>query len=167
MNRKTGIAAVLAAGVAGLVAPAVAHVGTSPAEVHKGATFEVGFGIGHGCDGSPTVAVRLQVPEGVTAVKPLVKPGWEIEVVKDGDRVTQVNWTGGSVDDALYDRFTIRGQVDDTVAEESVVYFPIVQECAAGVHRWISIPVEGQPEPEEPAPGVRVLPAEEGGGHGH
>ena len=71
------------------------------------------------------------------------------------------------MDDALYDRFVIRGQVDNTVAEDSVVYFPIVQECAVGVHRWISIPVEGQPEPDEPAPGVTVLPAEEGGGHGH
>jgi uncharacterized protein YcnI len=166
MNRKIGIAAALAAGVMGLAPPATAHVGTLPSEVHKGGTFEVGFGIGHGCEGSPTVAVRLQVPDGVSSVRPVVKPGWTIELVKDGDRVTQVNWTGGSVDDALYDRFTIRGQIEDRVADESVVYFPIVQECAVGVHRWISIPAEGQPEPDEPAPGVTVLPAEAGGpGH--
>ncbi|MCC6982974.1 MAG: YcnI family protein [Bauldia sp.] len=167
MNRKTGIAAALAAGTICLAAPAMAHIGTSPAEVHKGATFEVGFGVGHGCDGSPTIAVRLQVPDGVTSVRPVAKAGWAIEVVRDGDEVTQVNWTGGSLDDALYDRFTIRGQIEEGVAEESVVYFPMVQECAVGVHRWISIPVEGQPEPDEPAPGITVLPAEAGGGHGH
>ena len=34
----------------------------------------------------------------------------------------------------------------------------LVQECEKGVDRWIEIPEAGKPEPETPAPGVKVLP---------
>ena len=37
------------------------------------------------------------------------------------------------------------------------LWFPTVQRCVKGVHRWIAIPRKGQPEPEEPAPGVRLV----------
>ena len=39
------------------------------------------------------------------------------------------------------------------------LWFPVVQRCAQGETRWIQIPVEGEPEPDEPAPGVTLTDA--------
>jgi uncharacterized protein YcnI len=180
MKRNFGSVAAAATGIVLSALPAAAHVGLSVEEAHKGATFTLGFGIGHGCEGNPTTTVRLQVPEGVISVQPYAKPGWEIEVVSGAygatqmrgeipvsEGVVQINWTGGSLDNALYDEFVIRARIADNIADETMIWFPVVQECAAGgVHRWIAIPVEGQAEPDEPAPGLLVLPAEPGG-RGH
>ncbi|NUB17353.1 DUF1775 domain-containing protein, partial [Azospirillum brasilense] len=43
-------------------------------------------------------------------------------------------------------------------ASGSVVYFPVVQECEMGVHRWIEIPEPGKTDHDvkEPAPGVTL-----------
>ncbi len=181
MNRILGSAALVAAGLFTLALPAAAHVGLSPDEAHKGETVVLAFGIGHGCEGNPTTIVRLQIPEGVISVQPYAMPGWEIELVTGNyatshmrgeipvtEGVTQINWTGGSLDNALYGEFRIRARVADDVADESMVWFPVVQECAAGgTHRWIQVPVEGQPEPDEPTPGLMVLPADAAAGRAH
>ena len=37
----------------------------------------------HGCEGAATVALRLEIPEGVTGVKPMPKPGWTLGIVAD------------------------------------------------------------------------------------
>ena len=40
------------------------------------------------------------------------------------------------------------------------LYFPTVQECEKGVHRWIEIPAAGKSRGDykEPAPFLRLLP---------
>jgi uncharacterized protein YcnI len=40
------------------------------------------------------------------------------------------------------------------------LYFPVVQECEKGVHRWIEIPADGKTADalKEPAPGLRLKP---------
>ena len=170
-----------AAIIACLLATATqAHVGLSLTEAPKGATFMLGFGIGHGCDGQPTTTVRLQIPAGVIAVQPVAKPGWTIEIVngaytapqtRDGAPVTegvvQINWTGGNLPNELYDQFFIRARIADNVETGAMVWFPIVQECpGGGAHRWITVPVEGQPEPAEPTPGL-MIGAPAAAGHAH
>ena len=35
----------------------------------------------HGCEGAATTRVRIHIPEGVIAVKPMPKPGWQLETV--------------------------------------------------------------------------------------
>ena len=42
----------------------------------------------------------------------------------------------------------------------ATLYFPTVQECQTGVHRWIEIPAAGQQwhDLAEPAPFVRLTP---------
>jgi uncharacterized protein YcnI len=73
--------------------------------------------------------------------------------------VKEVAWTG-NLPDAYYDEFVISGFLaKDAFAPDSTVYFPVVQECESGVHRWIEIPKPGSHEHlNEPAPGIRVLP---------
>lgn len=65
----------------------------------------------------PTVGVRLVMPDGVDRFSPFVKPGWKINVTKDvADKVTQVEWTGGTIPAGQKDvfLFTARTAPEDT-----------------------------------------------------
>jgi uncharacterized protein YcnI len=164
--------------LATMTSAALAHVGVTPSSLPTNQTALVGFGIGHGCDGPPTTTVRMQIPLGVISVQPVAKPGWEITITRSSyaapqmngtatvaEGVTLIEWTGGNLPDELYDQFWIRARVASNVAADTRLYFPMVQECPDGVHRWISIPVEGQPEPAEPAPGITVGAPAAAAGH--
>lgn len=169
---------IAAAAVASLVVigAASAHVGTTPDEAPAGRTSVIGFTVGHGCDGSPTRSVSIRIAAGVTSAKPKPKPGWKLTVkrgklpqpVKDFEGntntrgVLEVTWSGGNLPDAYFDTFELRLGMPNTPGK--TVYFPTVQRCAKGVLRWIQIPQKGQPEPDEPAPGVRLVKSS--GDHG-
>ena len=60
------------------------------------------------------------------------------------------------------DTFELRLGMPNTPGK--TLYFPTVQRCVKGVHRWIQIPVKGKAEPESPAPGVTLVKST--GGHG-
>ena len=125
----------------------------------------------HGCDGNPTTALRVQIPEGVIAVKPMPKPGWQVATVKGKyarayeyfdseltEGVKEISWSGGELPDDFYDEFVFVGRLTDFQAG-TVLHFPTVQDCAGGVHRWIEIPAAGQDpdELEEPAPQLTIV----------
>ena len=59
-----------------------AHVTVHPKEAPAGSYAKLTFRVPHGCDGSPTVRLRVQIPEGFVSVKPMVHPLWKIETVK-------------------------------------------------------------------------------------
>lgn len=176
MMRKTLLIVITAVAALVVIGAATAHVGTTPGEAAAGQTSVIGFTIGHGCEGSPTRSVAIRLPAGITAAKPRPKPGWRISIKRgklprpvkdfDGNTITrgvlEVTWSGGNLPDAWYDTFELRLGMPNTPGK--TLYFPTVQRCAKGVHRWIEIPVKGQPEPEEPAPGVTLVKSS--GGHG-
>jgi uncharacterized protein YcnI len=153
-------------------APALAHVTASPNEAAAGSYFQTAFTVPHGCSASPTVAVRVKIPDGVTGVKPQMKPGWEITITKRklakpvdvghgqtiDEAVDEVAWRGGPLPDSYFDTFGLMMKLPDGGGR--TLYFPIVQECQQGVHRWIAIPAAGQKwhELKEPAPFVRLKP---------
>jgi len=158
LNRglKSGLAA--AAIVVCGSAPALAHVTLETQEAPVGSTYKAVLRVPHGCEGKATTAVRVKIPEGMIAVKPMPKPGWELKTVKGkyaksyklwGEDVTEgvqeVDWSGGKLPDEFYE----------------MMYFPVVQECEGGAaDRWIAIPAAGQDadDLEFPAPGLKLLP---------
>lgn len=165
---KTALPAALAL-LALLPGAAYAHVSLQAKEAPAGSYYKAVLQVGHGCEGSPTRDIRVKVPDGMVSVKPMPKPGWQVETVvgplatpydNHGTRitegVTEIRWSGGSLDDAHYDEFAFRGKLPD--APGSVLHFPVVQLCEKGEHRWIEIQDDGQPEPEEPAPALRLTP---------
>lgn len=173
MMTKTLLAAALAAVAAGA---AQAHITLEAAEAPVGATHKAVLRVGHGCEGAATTRVRVKIPEGVIAVKPMPKPGWTLETVTGAyahpydlwgaqvaEGVTEVIWTG-ELPDAFYDEFVFRAMLTDSLAPGSALYFPIVQECGDAADRWIEIPAAGQdPDALEfPAPGLKLLPAAAG-----
>jgi uncharacterized protein YcnI len=152
---------------------ASAHVTLEQKEVTQGATSKFTLRVPHGCDGAPTLKVRVAVPEGVISVKPMPKAGWTLETVTGpyaqpydyhGSTVTEgvreVVWTGELLD-AHYDEFVIRGTLASVLEPDTMLYIPVVQECANGAERWIEIPAEGGDADslEMPAPGLKLLPA--------
>lgn len=170
MNVKTLLAAAVAVAAAGA---AQAHITFEAAEAPVGASHKAVLQVPHGCGGAATTRVRVKIPEGVIAVKPMPKPGWTLETVTGayahpyqlhgaqvGEGVTEVVWTG-NLPDAFYDEFVFRAMLTDSLAPGSDLYFPVVQECGDTTERWIEIPAAGQdPESlEYPAPALKLLPA--------
>jgi uncharacterized protein YcnI len=154
--------------------PAAAHITLETKQATVGASYKAVFAVPHGCAGSATVKIRVQIPEGVIAVKPMPKAGWSVDVVegkyaadydyhgnKLSSGVKEVVWSGGRLPDHNYDEFVISTFLTDSLKPNTTLYFPVVQECETGVSRWIEIPAEGAGESHEdksPAPGVKLLP---------
>ena len=112
-----------------------AHVTVKPSEVGIGAyqTFNVSVPTEKDI---ATVGVRLVIPEGLTSVRPNVKPGWNIELIKEGEGeaavVKELIWTGGSIPADQRDDFffsaktpaeatTLRWDAYQTYSDGSVV----------------------------------------------
>ena len=154
--------------------PAAAHVYLEGKQATVGASYKAVFAVPHGCSGSATVKLRVQIPEGVIAVKPMPKAGWSVDVVEGqyssaydyhGNKLTsgvkEVVWSGGKLPDQNYDEFVVSSFLTDSLRPNTTLYFPVVQECEKGVSRWIEIPAEDAAhshEAKSPAPGVKLLP---------
>jgi periplasmic copper chaperone A len=177
----TRLGAPLAAAAAATLvaaAPASAHVTVSPSDATAGAFTVLTVSVPHGCDGSPTTRIEVQIPEQILSVTPTRNAFYEVEARvteldepvtdEEGNEVTE---TVGSVvytaeeplPEGMRDTFELSFQVPDAAGE--TLTFPTVQTCAEGETAWIEVPEEGQDadELEHPAPAFEVLPAEESG----
>jgi periplasmic copper chaperone A len=162
----------VAAGALALAPAAAAHVTANPGEAVADSFAKFDLRVGHGCDGSPTTRLTVKIPDGVTSVAPQVVPGWQIAtktgklaepVEMHGETITEgvreVSWTGGPLADGHMAEFGLSVHVPDKAG--AVLYFPTVQTCERGVHRWIQIPEQDQDpfELDEPAPFVTLVAA--------
>jgi len=151
--------------------PAFAHITLEVGQTPLGSPYKAVFRVPHGCDGAATTALRIQIPEGVIAVKPMPKPGWTIEMKTGKYAKTYKNWgsdvssgvievdfTGGDLPDAYYDEFVVTGTIADSFKVGDAVAFPVVQECGSAAERWIQIPAAGQKADnlKRPAPSVTL-----------
>ena len=114
---STRFSGALAAAFLALSSPALAHVSFENAQAAPNSTYKAVLRIPHGCDGQPTLKVRVRIPEGIVAVKPMPKAGWTLETTKGAyvrayqvhgeavsEGVTDIVWSG-SLDDGYYDEF--------------------------------------------------------------
>ncbi|HEV7259175.1 MAG TPA: DUF1775 domain-containing protein [Bosea sp. (in: a-proteobacteria)] len=165
---------VAAAFVALSATPALAHVTLETQTAPIGSTYKAVARVPHGCKGAATIKVRVRIPEGVIAVKPMPKAGWSLETVKGkyekaydyygtptSEGVREVVWSGGKLLDEHYDEFVFRAYLTTDLQPDTMLYVPIVQECEGGaVERWIEIPAAGK-VPDDykfPAPGLKLTP---------
>lgn len=161
----------LAAGVLAPLSPAFSHAVIERNEAPAGSYYKLVLGVPHGCEGSPTLRVRVRIPEGILSVKPQPKSGWELAIGKEPltqpvngphgntitEAVTEVSWSGKLAPEH-FDEFIMQVLLPDRPGQ--TIYFPTVQECERGVHRWIEIPSAAKPvkDLKEPAPAVRLTP---------
>jgi uncharacterized protein YcnI len=149
-----------------------AHITLEQKEAPVGSSYRATLRVPHGCGNAPTLKIRVRIPDGVVGVKPMPKPGWQLDIVKGKydkpyamyhgsvtEGVKEVSWSGKLPDD-YYDEFVFSAYLTDDLVPGRMLYFPVVQECESGVHRWIEIPRDGQSaaDEKEPAPGVKLLP---------
>lgn len=127
---------------------ASAHVDPDPLAMEAGTTGTVAFTITHGCEGSPTTGVALQIPDGVTGVATVEKDGWTATVTGN-----TVEFTGGSLAADVEDHFEITLTAPTAAGE---IRFPAIQTCEQGELAWIEVAEEGAAEPEHPAPTLKI-----------
>lgn len=168
--------------LATLMAPAAAHVALAQPQAAAGSSYSAVLRLSHGCAGSATHTVAVQLPAGFRGAKPSPKAGWALSVRRQalaqpydshGRRVTEevveVVWTARSPEhflaDAWFDEFSVRGQLP---LQAGPLWFKLQQLCEIGRLDWTEIPVTGTATGHLLAPAVllEVLPAATAG-HPH
>ena len=143
---RRAASALIAAGLAAaLSSPAGAFVSLRSSNAPAGADETVTFVVEHGCADSPTVRVRIRMPEGVSGVKPLAPPGWKVSAAyasaSDDAPVSEVVWLCGKLAPETAGEFAIAMRLPD--ASGTTLYFPVTQDCERGSIRWAETPREG------------------------
>ncbi|QFU17986.1 DUF1775 domain-containing protein [Microvirga thermotolerans] len=153
-----------------MAAPVLAHVSFETAQAAANSAYKAVLRVPHGCDGQPTLKIRVRIPEGVIDVKPMPKAGWTLETAKGAyarsyplhgepvaEGVKEIVWTG-SLDDGFYDEFVFQARFTDAFQPGATVYFPVIQSCSNGSEQWTQVPAAGQDAHslKSPAPAVRI-----------
>jgi periplasmic copper chaperone A len=139
----------------------LAHVTLEQGSAEVSSYTKATLRVGHGCEGLPTVVLRVQIPEGFQGAKPMPKPGWTLDVQRTklatpydnhGSTVTEdvsdITWTANSremyLPDDQYDEFILRGK---TPATTGPLWFKVTQLCKdgdkTGRNPWTEVPASG------------------------
>jgi uncharacterized protein YcnI len=130
-----------------VAAQAGAHAEIGPEQVPAGSVSTFVLSV-EGEESAPTTKIAMQLPSGMTNVKPELAPGWQ---ANRGGRV--ITWTGGRIQQGERAKFGISAQFPNSPGKTLV--FPVVQTYGDGtVVRWI-----GAPASETPAPRIRLTAA--------
>lgn len=157
MKKFNVIKVIAACAVLQSAAPALSHIALETKTAAAGSNYKAVLQVRHGCAGSPTTAVSVQIPAGFEGVKPYPKAGWALTTPlgklapshrKRGTRmtedVTEVRWTAASKEAALQeaqvDTFQLGGKLPATVGP---IWFKVVQTCEAGRIAWTEVPASG------------------------
>jgi uncharacterized protein YcnI len=146
---------------------AQAHVSVASGPAFANTSQEITFGVGHGCEGSDTYSVKIDIPAGVTSVRAETSDFGRATVARDGaGNVTSVTWQKPDSDlieaDDNYYKLTIRIKVPNQPF--TTLFFPAHQTCktAGGEIKsteWTALPGEQG----EPAPALKIVPARTSG----
>ena len=140
-----------------LATTAFSHIVLDEKSAPAGSSYKAVFQVGHGCQGSATTGVTVQIPAGFQGVKPYPKAGWTLATrvgklatpyESHGKQVTQdvtvVSWTAASkeaaLQDAYFDEFMLRGKLPESAGP---LWFKVLQTCESGSMDWSEIPASG------------------------
>jgi uncharacterized protein len=143
---RGGLAA-LALAAAG-APPAVAHITLHPTTGRPGDLQLYRLLVPNEGD-TDTVSVRVKVPTGVDFALIGAAPGWDARLVRAGNRITELRWTGGRIPP---DGFGILTFIARNPVREGTIAWKALQRYRDGaITRWI-----GSADSDEPAPVVRL-----------
>ncbi|MGH3323720.1 MAG: YcnI family protein, partial [Streptomyces sp.] len=131
-------------------------------------------------DDAATTKVEVSLPTDhpLSSVMPQPVPGWDVKITKSeldkpievhGEKITEavtkVTWSGGKIKPGEFQQFPVSmGQLPEDA--DQFVFKALQTYDDKQVVRWIEEPKEGQPEPESPAPVLKLTPAT-GDAHGN
>ena len=143
------------------------HATVSPKQATQDSYQRLSFGITHGCEGSSTVEVIVEVPESIMGAKPMPKVGWTVETemrdlsqpyTSHGKEISKdvrvIRWKG-SLLDSHYDEFVIMTKLWNKAGPIAI---PVTQICIKGRMDWNQIPDGSNKRLEFPAPVLEVIP---------
>ena len=158
-----------AAAISTIPAIAAAHISISSGPGQANATQIVKFGVGHGCDGLDTYSIKIDIPAGVTSVRPVPSDFGKVSIEKDTTGlVKSVTWTRTTSDlaseDINYYELSVRAKLPD--APFTTIFFPTHQYCLGPdggtvVTDWVG--TDPNDMVTEPAPALKVAPARKSG----
>lgn len=169
--RTVAGALVAAALVAAVAAPASAHVTVKPDAAPKGSFSVLSFAVPNESDTASTVKVEVTFPTdhpiAFVSVQPV--PGWTWSAestqlakpmkTEDGEVsqvVSKITWAGGTIAPGEFQLFTVSAGPLPTDTKQ--IEFKAVQTYSDGkVVRWIEQTPKGGPEPEFPAPVLKLV----------
>ncbi|MCF6736717.1 DUF1775 domain-containing protein [Blastococcus sp. KM273129] len=147
---------------------ASAHVRVTSSDAAPGGFGELTFRVPNESDTASTVSLRVQIPAETPLASVSVKPvpGWtattstgpvdppvEVHGSEVTEAVTEITWVadpGAGIAPGQYQTFSISA---GPIPEVDEISFPAIQTYDDGVEQaWIEPTVEGQDEPESPAP---------------
>ncbi len=172
-RRTRTIAGVIAGAALVLAAPlaASAHVHVSPGESAAGSTTRLAFSFSHGCEDSPTTAVKITIPQGIDGVKPVLDGAWTISRDLNADGIaSSVTFTAVKPVESGVAASVALDVIFGSSAAHTSVAFPVLQTCVTGSTDWAEVASAGQTESDlkAPAPVVAVgAVAADAGAHGH
>jgi uncharacterized protein YcnI len=166
--------------LAASVGVAAAHVTVSSPDAAPGGFGKVTFRVPNESDTASTVSVRIQIPAqaAMASLSTQPVPGWKVttttanlpkpvesEGVKISTYVSVVEFRaadGGGIAPGEFQEFSVSG---GPLPDVEQVAFPVVQSYSDGSESaWIEPTVDGQPEPEHPAPVLTLSGADQGAG---
>ncbi|MFH9420181.1 YcnI family protein [Streptomyces sp. NPDC017529] len=181
LARRLPVVAGLAAGsVLLLAAPAFAHVSVQPGQAEQGGYATINFKVPNERDNASTVKLEVTLPTDhpLASAMPQPVPGWQIEITRSKldkpiethgkkltEAVSKITWTadGGKIEPGQFQQFPVSvGQLPKT---DQLVFKALQTYDNKEVVRWIEMPRKGEPEPNNPAPVLKLTPAS-GDGHG-
>jgi uncharacterized protein YcnI len=142
----TGVASAIVLLIAAGIASA--HIDPDPSAMEAGTSATVAFNVEHGCNGSSTTSMKFQVPDGVSGVAPVDKTGWTATLTGN-----VLEFKGGPLAADQPDHFDISFTAPSQPGD---IRFPVIQTCEQGELAWIEVAQEGAPEPEHPAPTIKI-----------
>ncbi len=176
MTSSSAITSIAACALLAWATPAFSHIVLENNSAPAASSYKAVFVVGHGCQGSATTGMAVQIPTGFLGAKPYPKPGWTVTTQREKlarpyeshgrqvtDDVTLVSWKAASREAALpnafSDEFVLRGKTPD---EAGPLWFKVLQTCESGSTEWREIPATGTSTQGLKAPAVllQVGPAE-------
>jgi uncharacterized protein YcnI len=164
-------------GVFGFAGPASAHVTINPAEATQGSYGRFAFRVPNESDDASTVKLEVTLPADapVASVSTQPVPGWTAVVRRTqlatpievhGSRITEavstITWTaaaGGGVRPGEFQEFPV--SIGPLPEVDRMVFKALQTYSDGAVARWIEEPVDGQEEPENPAPVLKLAEADD------
>src|SRR5213593_4163171 len=145
---------IIAAGAMCMLAvPSFSHIVLEGKSAPAGSAYKAVFQVGHGCGGSATTGLSVQIPAGFQGAKPSAKAGWT-ESAKLGklakpydnqgkqvtEDVTVVSWAaaskGAALQDGQLDEFVLSGKLPDAAGP---LWFKVLQTCESGSIDWSEV----------------------------
>ncbi|MDI1451045.1 DUF1775 domain-containing protein [Polyangium sp. 6x1] len=144
------------AGALATSAAAEAHISAVSPTLIAGKTTVVELSVGHGCEGSDTYAITVEIPKGMISVRPMSSDFGKTSLTYDAADpalVTTVTWQKDDADalpgDTNYYRLAFRAKAPS--APFTSIYYKVHQVCRAAdatlsYAEWVALPGEmGEP----------------------